>query len=124
MSLWEAGGGGKGGGKADLVVQTCRGLRVYARVFPIGEPRALEFEGRRRWVAGSRARARSAWRRSLAAAERLDMPYDQGRAHTLLGRHSPPGSDERARHLARAAELFDDLGASWDLAEVRRFEES
>jgi hypothetical protein len=92
----------------------------FARVFPIGEPRAALLAGTSAWLDGRATAARSAWSRSLAAARRLDMPYDEGRAHLEIGRHTPPGALERAEHLARAASLFDELGALDDREKVER----
>ena len=57
----------------------------------------------------------AAWRRSLDAARRFDLPYDEGMAHLELGRHLGPGQVTpggwgREEHLARARELFQALG--------------
>jgi class 3 adenylate cyclase/tetratricopeptide (TPR) repeat protein len=80
-----------------------RCLRRYARAFPIGRPRSLLCQGTAVWVAARPAQALGAWRRSLAAAERLGMPYDQLLAHDMLARRGdPPG---RGDHLTRAREL-------------------
>ena len=37
----------------------------------------------------------AAWNKSLNAAERLAMPYEQGRAYYELGRHLPPDHPSR-----------------------------
>jgi tetratricopeptide (TPR) repeat protein len=105
-------------GSGAVAGQACRALRRYARIFPIGAPRALLFEGRRRRLDGLPASARALWRRSLAAAQRLDMPYDEARAHAEIGRDA--AGAERTSHLDRAAELFTAAGAAWDLVEVER----
>jgi hypothetical protein len=60
-----------------------------------------------------------AWNKSLNAAERLGMPYEQGRAHYELGRHLPPGHPGRQAHLRRAGELFADIGASYELTHAQ-----
>jgi hypothetical protein len=118
VALWEAAGDGGRPGPGNLAAQACRGMRRYARIFPIGVPRALLLEGRRHWAGGRRASARAAWRRSLTAAERLDMPYEQGRAHTEIGRWA--AGAERELHLDQAAGLFASVGAAWDLSELER----
>jgi eukaryotic-like serine/threonine-protein kinase len=61
----------------------------------------------------------TAWNKSLNAAERLGMPYEQGRAHYELGRHLPPGHPDRQEHLRRAGELFADIGASYELTHAQ-----
>jgi class 3 adenylate cyclase len=88
--------------------QAMRAMRRYAKAFPIGQPRALLCQGLLAWIDEQPLRARKAWRRSLAAAERLGMRYDQMLAHQLLGRHGDPS--ERDEHLARARQLFAQLG--------------
>jgi tetratricopeptide (TPR) repeat protein len=93
-----------------LATEAVRCLRRYARRFPIGEPRALLYRGLLAWTGGRPRAARRAWRASLAAADRLGMPYDQALAHAALGRHGPPA--ERPRHQARARELFARLGVA------------
>jgi hypothetical protein len=94
--------------------QAMRSLRRYAHVFPIGRPRALLCQGLLAWVQGRPVRARKAWRRSLAAAERLGMRYDQLLAHQQLSRHGDPS--ERDEHLARAHQLFTQLGTGGPVA--------
>jgi len=89
----------------------------FARVFPIGEPRAALLAGTAAWLDGRAGAARAAWQRALAAARRLDMPYDEARARLELGRHA--GSD-RAEHLDRAGALFDELGAPEDRQRVEQ----
>jgi class 3 adenylate cyclase len=94
--------------------QAMRALRRYAQVFPIGQPRALLCQGLLAWVDGRPRRALKGWRRSLAAAERLGMRYDEMLAHHQLGRHGDPS--ERAEHLDRARQLFAALGIGGEVA--------
>jgi class 3 adenylate cyclase len=106
VGLWERDLGQRSGGEpASRAVarRAVRRLRRYARAFPIGQPRWLLCRGLVAWVAGRPGPARRAWRRSLAAADRLGMPYDQLLAHDLLARHGAPPA--RGDHLARAREL-------------------
>jgi hypothetical protein len=106
VGLWEWDRGQRDGGEAAsraAARRAVRRLRRYARAFPIGQPRWLLCHGLAAWVAGRPAPARRAWRRSLAAAGRLGMPYDQLLAHDLLARRGEEA--ERGDHLARAREL-------------------
>lgn len=101
--------------------QACRVLHAFARIYPIGQPRAWFCQGLYDWLAGQPNKAHQAWRKSLAAAERLAMPYEQGRAHYEIGRHMPhqpqrPGEWSRQEHLRRAGDIFAELGAAHDLA--------
>jgi hypothetical protein len=68
---------------------------------------------------GHRRRALAAWNKSLRTAERLAMPYEQGRAHYELGRHLPPGHPARQEHLDRAGEILTGIGASHQLTLVQ-----
>ncbi len=89
-----------------------RTLRLFARVFPIGKPRARLWEGTASWVSGKPARAHRYWRKSLRAAERLEMAYEEGLTHFEIGLHGT--NDIRRRHLEKARERFTALGAAYD----------
>jgi tetratricopeptide (TPR) repeat protein len=117
LALWEA-----GYPQPDLdrlARRACKLTRSFARVLPIGRPRALLWDGLYAWLAGRPDRAHEAWQQSLAAAGRLEMPYDEGLAHYEIGRHLPAGDPARAEHLARARELFERVGAAHDLARAQ-----
>jgi hypothetical protein len=49
------------------------------------------------------------WRRSRAAAARLDMRYELALAHAALGDHLPAGCVPAQRHRARADALLREL---------------
>jgi class 3 adenylate cyclase len=117
IALWHASrqrGPGEQATARAAAGQAMRSLRRYAHVFPIGQPRALLCQGLLAWVGERPDRARKAWRRSLAAAERLGMRYDQLLAHQQLGRHGDPS--ERHEHLARARQLSTQLGTGGPVA--------
>ena len=97
--------------------QACNALQRFARVFPIGRPRAYLYQGWYEWLSGNRARAHKTWQQSVAAAERLAMPYEEGLAHYEIGRHREGAA--RQHHLARACEIFARLGASYDLSRAQ-----
>jgi eukaryotic-like serine/threonine-protein kinase len=99
--------------------QACMALRRFARPFPIARPRAWLCRGLAAYLTGQRRRALAAWRESLATAERLAMPYEQGRAHYELGRHLPAGHPARQAHLSRASEIFANIGAPYELAHAQ-----
>jgi hypothetical protein len=87
----------------------------FAVTCPVAAARSLRVDGLRQWQAGRRPRAVRAWRRSLDAARRLDLPYDEAMAHLQLGRHlrpteATPGGWGREEHLARSRELLTALG--------------
>jgi hypothetical protein len=94
--------------------QTCRALARFARVFPIGAPRALLCRGVYQWLAGRRSAARRSWRASLREAQRLGMPYEEALAHAELGRRLGD-----VAHRGAAEALFERLGAAWELTRLR-----
>lgn len=96
--------------------RACKALRSYARVFPIGRPQSYLWQGVQAWNAGSRSRAKKLWQKSLEAARRLEMPYVQGQIHYEIGRRLPPNDPVRTEHLRRAAGIFTQLDAPYNLA--------
>lgn len=90
--------------------RACEAMMKFARVFPIGEPRAWLWQGWFDQLSGHPLKARRAWQKSLALAGRLAMPYEQGLAHSSLGQSLPPDDPARSRHLACAGEILARLG--------------
>jgi tetratricopeptide (TPR) repeat protein len=109
LSLWEDGCAEPG--IKELADQACRKLERYARVYPIGRPRAWLWRGRYFWLSGKTPKAGRLWRKSLAAAEQLAMPYERGLAHYEIGRHLDASVAERMAHLQQAFDIFSRLGA-------------
>jgi eukaryotic-like serine/threonine-protein kinase len=107
LSLWENGQDSRDTRQA--AQRACRALRRFARVFPIGEPRARLWSGRLRSLSGRPGRARAAWRASLAAAQRLAMPFEAMLARRVLGRYAASEA-QRRQHLERAQTLLRELG--------------
>ena len=95
--------------------RACKTLRSYARVFPIGQPQACLWQGVFEWRSGHHSKARKLWAKGLAAAGKLAMPYDEGRLHYEIGRQLPPDDPARPEHLAQAKEIFERIGATYDL---------
>jgi len=60
------------------------------------------------WLDNKPNQARRAWRKSLVAAQKLGMPYDEALAHYEYGRNATGA--ERETNFARAREIFDRLG--------------
>jgi hypothetical protein len=91
-----------------LARAACKSLHRCARLFPVAQPRAWLWQGVYKWLDGKPVRARLAWGQSLAAAQRLGMPYDEALALYEIGRHA--AGDEQGANLTGAYEIFDRLG--------------
>lgn len=98
--------------------QASTALQRYAAIFPIGIAQAALYQGHLEWLRGRRWQATRAWKKSLAAAERYQMPFAQGLAHHALGVHLDPSDPARRVHLTRAREYFETLGTPYELALV------
>ncbi|MFN8458085.1 MAG: adenylate/guanylate cyclase domain-containing protein [Anaerolineae bacterium] len=96
------------------VKQALKGLRNFTRVFPIGRPRLYLWQGVYEWSLGHRKQGLDLWRKSLESAAQLGMPYSAGLTHYEMGRRLPPTDPARREHLARAADIFNRLGAAYD----------
>jgi len=99
--------------------QACKALHQFAGVYPIGQPRDWLWQGLYDWLNGKPARAQQAWRKSLERAGQLSMRYDEALAHYQIGRHLKAEDQARLEHLARAREIFSELGAAYDLARAQ-----
>jgi hypothetical protein len=65
-------------------------LRRFARIYPIGRPRALLFQGDLQQIRGDFAKAGMAWRQAAHEAAQLEM---HGDCRAALGRLTAMGSD-------------------------------
>mgnify|MGYP003291721007 CR=1 FL=1 len=104
--------------------RACWVTRRYARLYPVGQPRAQLWNGLYAWLQGKRGVARRAWSKSLAYAQRLVMPYEEGLAHYEIGRHLDPSDPARREHLTRACEIFTNLNAAFDLERAQKLVEN
>ncbi|WP_168219162.1 adenylate/guanylate cyclase domain-containing protein [Limnoglobus roseus] len=93
----------------------CTVLSQFSLMYPIGKPTSHLVRGRYQWQKGHHAKALRSWRKSLAAAERYRMPYEQAQAHAELARRLPPDDPTADVHRRRARELFAQIGAAADL---------
>jgi hypothetical protein len=122
LTLWEASGNQPSVQKtlAKSARQACKVLRNFARIFPIGQPRYRLYQGLYEWLSGKPRQAHSAWQKSLAHAEQLAMPYEQGLAQYEIGRHLPLDDPARQDHLSQARDIFTKLEANYDLRRTQQ----
>jgi tetratricopeptide (TPR) repeat protein len=119
LSLWEREVSSPSGGQqyARPAQDACSRLRSFARVFPAAKPYAMRWYGLYHWLAGRPSRAFVYWRKSLASAEQMGIPYQCALAHYEMGRHQ--SGTERQEHLRVACEIFAAIGADYDLRLAR-----
>lgn len=125
LTLWEIAQAGATGPLplpmlAQRARRACAALRAFARVFPIGHPRAWLWQGRCEWLAGFPKMAERCWRKGLQAARSLKMPLEEALLHYEWGRHLPLDAAARAERLRRAHALFSEVGAGYYLAQVEK----
>ena len=100
-----------------LAQQSLASLHQYARIFPVNQPRYYLWQGLYFWLKGQQAQAYLIWQKSLAVAERLEMPYEAGLTHYQIGRHTT--GIQQQKSIVRACEIFQNLGAVDDLTRAQ-----
>jgi class 3 adenylate cyclase/tetratricopeptide (TPR) repeat protein len=118
LTLWETGQDQPPQVRAQFAraaKRACRALRFYVWSFSVGQSRIWLMLGLAYWLSGKKKKAHRAWRKSLALAEGMAMPYEQALAHYEIGRHLTEDDPARQQHLERAAALFKQVGAGYDL---------
>jgi tetratricopeptide (TPR) repeat protein len=126
LSLLELRAGPEGGGEGSLKLSrahleeraklACKAARAFAKVFPIGEPFSLLWQGMYEALTTYSWRANETLLKCIQVSQRLSMPYEEGRAHLELGRRAGRRDPDRRRHLQKAAEIFSRVSAGHDLA--------
>lgn len=112
LELWERGAPHPADAR-----RACAFMDRFAKVFPVGRPRAALLRGRLARLSGRPGRARRTLQRSLDTARQLEMPLDEGLAELELARLSD-GAERRDRRV-RAEELLTRIGATRALARLR-----
>jgi tetratricopeptide (TPR) repeat protein len=102
--------------------QALRALYKFARPFSIGTARAHLWQGVFEWLDDKPAAARRAWQKSLAVARTMAMPYDEALACYEMGRHTL--GEDRHVSLMRALDIFERLGARYDVERTRAASDS
>jgi tetratricopeptide (TPR) repeat protein len=97
-------------------------LRAFQKVFPIGQPPAYYYQGWYEWLMGKREKAISSWRKGLDAAQRFNMPYEEGLIRVKLGTVLKDNAVERKERFAGAIQIFEKMGAVHELRTAKRAE--
>jgi eukaryotic-like serine/threonine-protein kinase len=120
LTLWQTapeGAADERGELGRLAARACKRFWVFAQIFPFSEAAAWLFQGHYERLAGGPVKARRAFTKAIAGAERLGMPYERAQAHLELGRLS--SGHERTRNLMRAVEFFAEVSARSSLAQAQ-----
>lgn len=94
--------------------QILKAWNAYCRLYPIGQPGRLLFQGLAYALSRKPNLAAQAWRQAIAASQQFQMLYEGARAEYEIGRHLKENDSARREHLRRAAETFARIGARAD----------
>ena len=97
-------------------------LRAFQKVFPIGQPPAYYYQGWYEWLTGKPEKAIASWRKGLDAAQKFNMPYEEGLIWVKLGIVLKDNAVERKERFARAIQIFEKMGAVHELRTAKRAE--
>ena len=90
-------------------------LRAFRKVFPIGQPYAHYYEGWYEELTGKPQTAVKSWRKGLEAAQRFNLPYEEGLIRVKLGSYLRDDPNACKEHFARAIQIFEKMGAVHEL---------
>jgi tetratricopeptide (TPR) repeat protein len=96
-------------------------VRAFEKVFPIGQPHTPYYEGWYEWLAGDKQKAATLWNKSLEAAQKFKMLYEEGLVRTKLGM-TETSQDIRSEHLQRAIEIFTKMNAPHELKAAKELQ--
>ena len=97
-------------------------LRGFRKVFPIGQPPAYYYQGWYDWLTGRREKAIADWHKGLEAAQKFNMPYEEGLIRVKLGTVLRDNLLERKERFTRAIQIFEKMGAIHELRSAKRAE--
>ncbi len=84
-------------------------MKIFGKIFPIGQPAVLQLQGTLEWLNGYPRRAMALWRKAISLAETLKMNYRLAAIHTEIARFLPSEHPKTATHLSRAREICEKL---------------
>lgn len=96
------------------LTRVLRAWKGFTRLYPIGQPGQFLHQGLAQALDGHPQLAQREWKKTLAAAQHFQMPYEEARAHYEIARHLDKNDSARSEHLRHAAEIFSQIGAQGD----------
>ena len=101
------------------IIRLTRVLRKMMRFSPYVASGYQLYRGLAAFLAHRPREAQRLRQKSLSAARKWHMPYDEARALYEIGRHLPVSDPGRIQNLQAAAALFEQIGANGDLELTR-----
>jgi tetratricopeptide (TPR) repeat protein len=95
-------------------------LRAFQKVFPIGESVTPYYQGWYDWLTGNYEKAIRSLHKGLEAAQKFNMPYEEGLIRVRLALYAQETPDTRKKHVGRAIEIFEKMGAAHELKLAQR----
>ncbi|MEO8396350.1 MAG: tetratricopeptide repeat protein, partial [Chloroflexota bacterium] len=102
------------------VMKALHYLELYVRIFALAKARYSLYQSWLARIDGKAAEAEKLALRSVQEARRIEMAYEEGLALAACGRLPALSPAMRSDHLRCAAEIFERLGATWDLEQTNR----
>jgi hypothetical protein len=99
----------------NLAERALKMLRAFEGVFPIGQPVTPYYQGRYEWLTGDETAALKSWHKGLQAAQKFNMPYEEGLNRLKLATHSKETQQDRKAHFERAIAIFEKMGVTHEL---------
>ncbi len=102
---------------------SCQTMHSFAQMFPIAKARAWLYQGCYEWTSGRFNLAHKSWQKSLVAARKYSMPYEEGLVCYETARRLPADTPKRKELMDRANNIFSRLESTYDLDKVMALEE-
>lgn len=94
-------------------------LRAFQKVFPIGQPITPLYQGWYEWLTGKPEAAIKSLNKGLEAALKFNMLYEEGLIRIKLASYAQDNLETREKHIRRAIEVFENMGAIRELELAR-----
>jgi hypothetical protein len=98
-----------------LAERSLKLLVAFQKVFPIGQAVTPIYQAWYEWLTGKPEAAVKFLKRGLEAAQKFNMAYEEGIIRLKLAAYAQEHPDLRKQNLWRAIEIFENMGAIYEL---------
>jgi tetratricopeptide (TPR) repeat protein len=98
-----------------LAERSVKLLVAFQKVFPIGQAVTPIYQAWYEWLTGKPEAAVKSLKRGLESAQKFNMAYEEGILRLKLAAYAQEHPDLRRQNLWRAIEIFENMGASYEL---------